>query len=946
MASPSSPLKIGPDDEPDGAPLTSWYTQGVTDGFGDRLLMFDNAATGPVELLRVRHEFAVVPGFESALRQRFSALTSFVHPGFAQARVVNHLDNGGGLTVAASHVTGTRLSALFEASRPLPGMHPGAVREVFGDLVASINDLHRCGAGIAHGALSADRVILTFDRRLVVTDYIFGAALEQLNLPAARLWSDFGLVSDASTSRVHLDTRGDLTQLGLLMLCLVLGRRVTPEEYPQGMTRLLDEFAVAANRRAPDLTAPMSAWLEQSLDPSGFESVAEASHALSAFPPRPHYLDLHAPEPKALAPAAPRHTAVASPAAPPTPDTTGLERSAEPPVALAAPVPEPVELAPSSMPASADPAPEFVAEPTVDVAGELAAGSEERVDQEHAVEEYVETLAPAADDDVRPVEPAAALLPPDSDDDPVDHLVDHVTDNGADLDTRGAQAFADEAAAPLVLAAPLVDATVSLEATETEPTPVDHTLDADTPVALEWSAADDSTDAGVAPLEQPSAERDYERELAALIDAMAAEPDGQPALQPTPVETRALASAPDTATSEPDFADIDLRYSAPLRRPDSLSPSVTTRLDALDGPPLPHSSLLLRPDTETPAPAVSSLGSLLRVPPPDAPPPALTVPESGRDGATTDEPVQFIKLTSRLRSAPEPPPAITTLQRPAPANTRPEPFAWAQPALPPEGDETAVDTTSPRSPLVWWIVAALVTLVVGQGALIVRLSSRPTTTRVHIESAAPGDSVVIDGKTVGVTPLDVPLDSADAVVQIVPRAGRAEGTAPAAADRAPDAATLAATAKAAFEAIQQPDVATGRIAGIRVVAPIPLEVMDGKEYLGSTARGPIYTTPGIHDLDFVNNTVGFRATQRVQAVSGSMSPVQVTPPQGTVNVTTQPPAQVWVDGRFVGNSPVANLSLTLGEHEFVLRHPTLGERRHKAVVLNRQTTRVSVSFNP
>ena len=196
MASTRSPLSADPDDDTGRAPLTSWYTQGVADGFGDRLLMFDNAATGPIELLRVRRDLAAVPGFESALRARFAQLTAFTHSGFAQARVVNHLDNGGGLTVASTHVTGTRLSALFEASRPSPGMHPGAVREVFGDLVSAIGDLHKVGGGIAHGALSADRIILTFDRRLIVSDYVFGAALERLHLPASRLWTDFGLFDD------------------------------------------------------------------------------------------------------------------------------------------------------------------------------------------------------------------------------------------------------------------------------------------------------------------------------------------------------------------------------------------------------------------------------------------------------------------------------------------------------------------------------------------------------------------------------------------------------------------------------------------------------------------------------------------------------------------------------------------------------------------------------
>ena len=43
-------------------PLASWYTQGRSDGLGDRLLMFDNSGTASLELLRFRPEFAATFG--------------------------------------------------------------------------------------------------------------------------------------------------------------------------------------------------------------------------------------------------------------------------------------------------------------------------------------------------------------------------------------------------------------------------------------------------------------------------------------------------------------------------------------------------------------------------------------------------------------------------------------------------------------------------------------------------------------------------------------------------------------------------------------------------------------------------------------------------------------------------------------------------------------------
>ena len=331
MSSPHSPLTMAPDDQPAGAPLTSWYTQGVTDGFGDRLLMFDNAATGPVELLRVRADFAGVAGFEAALRARFDQLSSFTHPGFAQARVVNHLENGGGLTVASTHVPGTRLSELFVAARPTPGMHPASVREAFGDLVAAIAELHRQGRGLAHGALSAERILLTFDRRLIVTDYVFGEALQRLNLTREQLWSEFGLVCDTASGGTSLDQRGDLAQLALLMASLVIGRRVSPGEYPHKMPALLRDFTSASDKRAPDVTASLRTWLEQAIDPAGFGSVAAAERALAVTSRRPHSIDAHVSSPADLTSPGLATPTDAVPGVGPSDPTTLSSQAAAPP---------------------------------------------------------------------------------------------------------------------------------------------------------------------------------------------------------------------------------------------------------------------------------------------------------------------------------------------------------------------------------------------------------------------------------------------------------------------------------------------------------------------------------------------------------------------------------------------------------------------------------------
>src|SRR5262245_3481859 len=94
--------------------LASWYVPGYPDGFGDRLLMFDNTSTPSLTLLRFHRTLAVAPGFEDALRERVQALRGFRHETFAAPRSVEYLDDGDALTLVSEHAHGQRLSEIFE----------------------------------------------------------------------------------------------------------------------------------------------------------------------------------------------------------------------------------------------------------------------------------------------------------------------------------------------------------------------------------------------------------------------------------------------------------------------------------------------------------------------------------------------------------------------------------------------------------------------------------------------------------------------------------------------------------------------------------------------------------------------------------------------------------------------------------------------------------------
>src|SRR4051794_9195766 len=102
---------------PSPKPLASWYTQGVSDGLGDRLLMFDNSGASSLELLRFRQQLAEMPGFEAALRDQVRRLDGFRHPAFARVRSVQRLEPDGDLALVSNGTPGKRLSELLPHNR-------------------------------------------------------------------------------------------------------------------------------------------------------------------------------------------------------------------------------------------------------------------------------------------------------------------------------------------------------------------------------------------------------------------------------------------------------------------------------------------------------------------------------------------------------------------------------------------------------------------------------------------------------------------------------------------------------------------------------------------------------------------------------------------------------------------------------------------------------------
>jgi hypothetical protein len=265
--------------------LASWYTPGRSDGFGDRLLMFDNTDAVSLELLRFRRDLAVSPGFDNALREGVERLSRFRHTAFAEIRAVVYL-NEHDLTLVSVHMPGQRLSEL-PAAQLHKGLHPAIVTWIIREITPALAALHSSGPAAAHGALSADRIVFTPEGRLCLVEHALGAALQRLGCSTTALWHEFGLLTIGDERGLaRLDTRNDVVQLGTVALSLLLGRAITLTEFQRNLPALLDEFSAIAAASPSAFTAPLRVWLEHALQlsPHPYRSAADAQEGLKELP--------------------------------------------------------------------------------------------------------------------------------------------------------------------------------------------------------------------------------------------------------------------------------------------------------------------------------------------------------------------------------------------------------------------------------------------------------------------------------------------------------------------------------------------------------------------------------------------------------------------------------------------------------------------------------------
>lgn len=345
-------------------------------------------------------------------------------------------------------------------------------------------------------------------------------------------------------------------------------------------------------------------------------------------------------------------------------------------------------------------------------------------------------------------------------------------------------------------------------------------------------------------------------------------------------------------------------------------------------------------------------------PAPSAPPPVQPVPQPAvevpacaaavpddADGALGDVEARVPDL-AELLGLPETAEGERGLFNPA------EPFSVE---TPPAAAAPARPASRPRAK---WLAAAAALVVLASAGIagykVLGGEAAPAMATLTVQSNPAGVPVFVDGVERGSTPTRLTLAPGPHILELrrgVPRVIPVTLTAGAEVSQylefveapATDPPPAEPEPVAAIATAAQGPAAT--LAGwIAVTLPFAVEIREKGKLLGTSDADRLMLGAGSHVLEFVNQPLGFSVSRTVQVAAGRVTPVSFELPRGSVNLNAAPWAEVWLDGVRVGETPIGNLSVPIGPHEVVFKHPQFGERRHAVSVTAGVPVRISVEM--
>jgi len=215
----------------------------------------------------------------------------------------------------------------------------------------------------------------------------------------------------------------------------------------------------------------------------------------------------------------------------------------------------------------------------------------------------------------------------------------------------------------------------------------------------------------------------------------------------------------------------------------------------------------------------------------------------------------------------------------------------------------------------------------------VEMAELPRTGSLRVDSTPPGAAVEIDGTSRGTTPVEVSgLEPGNHDVTV-------------GSGRAVFSQKVAIAAGAPMALMVPLGQGESSAAGwITVSSPIELQIYEGDALVGNSRMARVMLPAGSRTLRLANAETGYEATTRVQVQAGAGMQLPVKLPTGLLSVNAAPWAEVFIDGRRIGETPIANFAAQIGPHEIVMRNPRYAEQRRTVVVSLAAPVRVGVDL--
>ena len=195
-----------------------------------------------------------------------------------------------------------------------------------------------------------------------------------------------------------------------------------------------------------------------------------------------------------------------------------------------------------------------------------------------------------------------------------------------------------------------------------------------------------------------------------------------------------------------------------------------------------------------------------------------------------------------------------------------------------------------------------------------------TSGQASISSTPAGSKVSIDGRLMGKTPLTVS--------DLLP--GKHEVTV--------EGEKGTVSTMLMVEAGQTTELDVPVYAGwASVLSPVQLDILLEGKLVGSTEIEKLMLRPGTHNLELVNESLGYRGAVEVRVRPGATTSVSVVP-KTAVTVEAPEGTELSINGENMGTLPNAALQVPLGTAEFVMRYKDEERRQVVPVTMSAPVT--------